>query len=159
MASDPTTAFVWIWLPTANEPIVCGRLDTDREPYMFTYGQSYLERDAAVPIFQAELPLRRGPQTATSGTRLPLCIDDSDARLVGPPRRPVPKGDTDSRGSRSQLPAGVGVEPAGSARLPIESNRVRATRAERSDARGVATPRSMLSTAATSSWTGVSSKC
>jgi hypothetical protein len=27
MASEPTSAYVWIWLPGANDPVVCGRLD------------------------------------------------------------------------------------------------------------------------------------
>jgi serine/threonine-protein kinase HipA len=77
MISEAITAFVWIWLPDAVEPVVCGRLDSDRSPITFTYGQRYLERADAVPIFERELPLRTGPQTTASGSRLPLCIDDA----------------------------------------------------------------------------------
>ena len=77
MTSEAITAFVWIWLPDAVAPVVCGRLDADRSPITFTYGQRYLERADAVPIFEPELPLRTGTQTAASGTRLPLCIDDA----------------------------------------------------------------------------------
>ncbi|MGB3411092.1 MAG: HipA domain-containing protein [Microthrixaceae bacterium] len=77
MTSEPTTAFVWIWLPGASEPVVCGRLDDDGHAIQFTYGRSYLDLSNAVPIYEPELPLRRGPQQATDGIRLPLCIDDS----------------------------------------------------------------------------------
>lgn len=77
MTSEPTEAFVWIWLPHSDQPVVCGRLDARQEPYTFTYGRSYLARPDAVPIFERELPLRSGLHTSTSGPRLPLCIDDA----------------------------------------------------------------------------------
>ena len=68
---------MWIWLPNALEPVVCGRLDDDRGRISFTYAQSYLSRDEAVAVFEPELPLRAGEQFAASGDRLPLCIDDA----------------------------------------------------------------------------------
>lgn len=71
------TAFVWIWLPGATDPVVAGRVDASREPYVFAYGRSYLAREDAVPIFAPELPLRAGNQTAASGPKLPLCLDDA----------------------------------------------------------------------------------
>ena len=77
MTSEPTAAYVWIWLPGAFEPVVSGRLDDDGGRISFTYARSYLNRDDAVPIYGPELPLRAGPQFAASGTRLPLCIDDA----------------------------------------------------------------------------------
>jgi serine/threonine-protein kinase HipA len=77
MTSEPTTAFVWIWLPGAEDPVVCGRIDADRTPVTFTYGRQYLDRSDAVPIYEPELPLRIGPQTTASGIGLPLCIDDA----------------------------------------------------------------------------------
>lgn len=77
MTSELTTAFVWIWLPGAVDPVVCGRLDDDGHMIQFAYGRSYLERPDAVPIYEPELPLVRGPQQAADGNRLPLCIDDS----------------------------------------------------------------------------------
>lgn len=81
MTSDqtaaPTEAFVWIWLPEATEPVVCGRLDTDDGPTRFTYARSYRERADAVPIFSPELPLVAGSQTSRDGDGLPLCIDDA----------------------------------------------------------------------------------
>lgn len=77
MNSEPKTAFVWIWLPGQSNPVVCGRLDGDQNTVQFTYGRTYLERPDAVPIYEPELPLQRGPQFAVDGNRLPLCIDDA----------------------------------------------------------------------------------
>jgi serine/threonine-protein kinase HipA len=77
MTSEPTSAYVWIWLPGATEPVVCGRLDDEGGRIAFVYARSYLGRPEAVPIFEPELPLQRGEQSAASGTRLPLCIDDA----------------------------------------------------------------------------------
>lgn len=77
MTSEPTSAFVWIWLPGATEPVVCGRLDDDGSRIRFVYARSYRDRPDAVPIYEPELPLREGPLDATSGVRLPLCIDDA----------------------------------------------------------------------------------
>lgn len=50
-------AFVWIWLPKATEPVVCGRIDLVDGLYHFTYGRSYLARQDAMPIWLPELPL------------------------------------------------------------------------------------------------------
>ena len=76
MTSEPTTAFVWIWLRAATEPVVCGRVDDDGGRISFTYARSYRERPDAVAVYGPELPLRAGPQFAVSGLRLPLCLDD-----------------------------------------------------------------------------------
>lgn len=77
LVDPPTTAYVWIWLPGAGEPVVCGRLDTGAGPITFTYARSYRERPDAVPIYERELPLREGPQQPLDGDGLPLCIDDA----------------------------------------------------------------------------------
>lgn len=50
-------AFVWIWLPKATEPVVCGRIDLVDGLYHFTYGRSYLARKDAIPVWLPELPL------------------------------------------------------------------------------------------------------
>ena len=76
MTSEPTTAFVWIWLTGATEPVVCGRIDNDGGRISFTYARSFRERPDAVPVYGPELPLQAGPQFAASGLRLPLCLDD-----------------------------------------------------------------------------------
>lgn len=73
----PSQLYVWIWLPDATEPVVCGRLDEGR-PITFTYARSYRSRADAVPIFQPELPLQGARSfEPLDGDRLPLCIDDS----------------------------------------------------------------------------------
>ena len=77
MTSDaPTEAYVWIWLPDATEPVVCGRLDRRDDRYVFSYGRSYLERPDAVPIYEPELPLDDFEHEALDGP-MPLCIDDA----------------------------------------------------------------------------------
>ena len=77
-STPPTTLFVWIWLPDATEPVVCGRLDEQDNGIWFTYAQSYKARANAVPIYEPELPLDAdGPRGSADGVRLPLCIDDA----------------------------------------------------------------------------------
>ena len=76
-ATPPTEAFVWIWLPDAVDPVVCGRLDASNGPTPFTYARSYRERSNAVAVYPAELPLQAGAQFARGGNGLPLCIDDA----------------------------------------------------------------------------------
>ena len=79
MTSEPTAAFVWIWLPGASDPVVAGRLDTVDERIGFAYATSYLDRLDAVSIYDAELPLQRGYQYPASGqtSGAPLCIQDA----------------------------------------------------------------------------------
>lgn len=60
MTSDAPTAFVWIWLPGTEEPVVAGRVDRRADRLVFGYGRSYLERPDAIPIYEPELPLRPG---------------------------------------------------------------------------------------------------
>ena len=59
-AAQPREAFVWIWLPGRNAPVVAGRIHAEDDHFVFTYGRSYLARDDAIPIYVPELPLRRG---------------------------------------------------------------------------------------------------
>jgi len=61
MTSEPTQAFVWVWLPGASEPIVAGRLDLAGTALLFTYGRSYLDRGEAIPLYLPELPLGDEP--------------------------------------------------------------------------------------------------
>jgi serine/threonine-protein kinase HipA len=73
----PERVFVWIWLPDATEPVVCGRLDHG-SPITFTYARSYTARPDAVPVFAPELPLTGTPPLEPlDGRGLPLCIDDA----------------------------------------------------------------------------------
>ena len=79
MTSEPTSAYVWIWLPGTTEPVVCGRLDQVNDRIAFVYGRSYLDRGDAVSIYDFELPLRSGYQypASTQARGVPLCIDDA----------------------------------------------------------------------------------
>ena len=78
MISDPRgdAAYVWIWLSGATEPVVAGRLARDRERLTFNYGQSYLKRENAVPIYQPELPLQSGAIPPKDGLNMPGCLRD-----------------------------------------------------------------------------------
>jgi serine/threonine-protein kinase HipA len=75
--TEPRTAFVWIWLPNATDPVVAGRLDQRDREITFTYGTSYLDLPNSIPIYLPELPLERGAHLPLAGTGLPLCISDA----------------------------------------------------------------------------------
>lgn len=68
--------FVWTWLPEATEPVVAGRLDRQRDRFVFSYGRSYLERPDAVALYLPELPLDRQVHEPLDGP-VPLCLDDA----------------------------------------------------------------------------------
>jgi serine/threonine-protein kinase HipA len=77
MSSErPAEAYVWIWLPGAKEPVVAGRLARDRRRLTFNYGRSYLERTDAIPIYEPELPLRRGLIPPEPALNLAGCLRD-----------------------------------------------------------------------------------
>lgn len=71
-----TTAFVWVWLPTAVDPVVAGRLDQQGAVVSFTYGRSYLGRTDAIALYLPELPLTEGTQAPLSGD-MAGCIADA----------------------------------------------------------------------------------
>ena len=60
-------AYIWIWLPDAHKPVVCGKLEADNTFYNFVYGRSYLERSDAIALDPVELPLQDGVFTPTFG--------------------------------------------------------------------------------------------
>jgi len=74
-------AFVWIWLPDETEPVVAGKLETDNGNILFNYGKSYLERindtNAAISIYEPELPLKAGALPLPDGLNMPGCIRDA----------------------------------------------------------------------------------
>lgn len=72
----PKEAFVWIWLPGETEPVVAGRVEADNGRYVFNYGRSYLERANGIPIYEPELPLRRGPIAPMEGLPMAGCLRD-----------------------------------------------------------------------------------
>ncbi len=72
-----TEAFVWIWLPKQTQPVVAGKFTTVGSQLLFNYGKSYLERDNAIAIYDAELPLQDGLLPLLAGLNIPSCIRDS----------------------------------------------------------------------------------
>lgn len=74
-------SFVWIWLPDETQPVVAGRLEADNGNILFNYGKSYLERiedqNPAIPIYEPELPLRRGVLPLPEGLVMPGSIRDA----------------------------------------------------------------------------------
>ncbi len=78
-SSFPTyeEAYVWVWLPETTEPVVAGRLSEDHGLIHFNYGQSYLGRNNAIPLYAPELPLRRGELPLPDGLTMPSSIRDA----------------------------------------------------------------------------------
>lgn len=77
MTSKYKELFVWIWLPGGTEPVVAGRLAAAGTTYLFNYGRSYLQRENAIAIYDAELPLRPGLLPLLSGLSIPGCLRDA----------------------------------------------------------------------------------
>lgn len=73
----PTSAFVWVWLPGATEPVVAGRVDVVGRRTSFTYGQSYLARPDALSLFLPELPLGRGVIDPLGDLTIAGCLADA----------------------------------------------------------------------------------
>ena len=73
----PEEAYVWIWLPGATEPVIAGRIAREGERLIFNYGQSYLDRPEAIPIFEPELPLRSGAIAPEAGLHMAGCLRDA----------------------------------------------------------------------------------
>ncbi|MFF1632593.1 type II toxin-antitoxin system HipA family toxin [Leifsonia sp. NPDC058248] len=76
--TQPTTAYVWVWLPEATEPVVAGRLDlTDRGVYAFTYGRNYSTHPGRIPLYLPELPLVTGRQDPPTGFDIAGALSDA----------------------------------------------------------------------------------
>ena len=73
----PEEAYVWIWLPGATTPVVAGRIARDGERLIFNYGQSYLDRNDRIPIYEPELPLRGGAIAPEAGLSMAGCLRDA----------------------------------------------------------------------------------
>jgi len=69
-------AYVWVWLPGSIEPVVAGRISKSSDQYLFNYGQSYLARQGAIPIFTSELPLQPGFIRPLRDLRIAGCLRD-----------------------------------------------------------------------------------
>jgi len=70
-------AFVWVWLPGKTTPVVAGKLVADGELLIFNYGQSYLARENAISLYEAELPLQAGAIPLLRGLSMPGCLRDA----------------------------------------------------------------------------------
>jgi serine/threonine-protein kinase HipA len=76
-SEHPKEAYVWIWLPEASEPVIAGRLEATSKLVDFNYGQSYLRRENAIPLYLPELPLAPGRIPPLSGLSIAGCIADA----------------------------------------------------------------------------------
>jgi serine/threonine-protein kinase HipA len=76
LKAEPETAYVWIWLPGASEPVPAGRLDRAGKSLIFRYGSRYLERAEAISIYEPELPLR-ADELVPQGDTIHGCIADA----------------------------------------------------------------------------------
>ena len=83
MTSNTKEAYVWIWLQHQDDPIVCGRLKWSNAQLRFNYGQSYLSRKDAIPIYGPELPLKTGEQALLPRMDMPSCIRDGSPDAWG----------------------------------------------------------------------------
>lgn len=77
MTSEPTEAFLWSWLPGAEQPVVAGRIERVGGTVRFNYGRSYLAHPEAIPLYLPELPLRVGAIEPLGGLTIPGCIGDA----------------------------------------------------------------------------------
>ena len=75
--------YVWIWLPEETEPVVAGKLTHKGSKILFNYGQSYLERENAIPIYSKELPLQGGLQESLTTEPLHGCLRDASPDAWG----------------------------------------------------------------------------
>lgn len=77
MTSKPLESlYVWVWLPGRADPVVCGRLDREGSQVVFVYGQRYLSREDAIPLYLPDLPLEAGAILPRAG-ELPGPIADA----------------------------------------------------------------------------------
>ncbi len=76
-------AYVWIWLPGRATPVVAGLLSRGDGSLVFNYGQSYLARPDAIPIYEPELPLRPGILPLLNGLSMPNAIRDASPDAWG----------------------------------------------------------------------------
>lgn len=106
---DRTSAYVWVWLPGATEPVVAGRLDevADSGLVTFTYGRSYLQRSEVIALFLPDLPLEPAVHYPVAG-QVPGPIADASPDAWG---RRVIENRTAAKGRTSDLgPVGVLLE-------------------------------------------------
>lgn len=82
--STPKELYVWVWLPGATEPVVAGRLyRANNRRLHFNYGSSYLNRSDAIPLYEPELPLRKGSIPPLDGLAMAGSLRDGSPDAWG----------------------------------------------------------------------------
>lgn len=69
--------YVWVWLPTATDPVVAGVLSAAGTAIVFRYAQSYQALPGAVPLYLPELPLGDEVISPLGSLELAGCINDA----------------------------------------------------------------------------------
>lgn len=100
--AEPDQTYVWIWLPEETEPVVAGRLVKEGERLYFAYGASYRARENAIPIYEPELPLRKGLIEPQNGLQMASCIRDASPDAWG--RRVIINRLTGKKGDAGNTP-------------------------------------------------------
>ncbi|MGH9007018.1 MAG: type II toxin-antitoxin system HipA family toxin [Acidimicrobiales bacterium] len=77
MTSEPTEAYVWVWLPGNTTPVVAGILDLVGPVITFTYARSYRARPNAISLYFPELPLADPDAIAPRVGEVANCIEDA----------------------------------------------------------------------------------
>ncbi len=70
-------AYVWAWLPGAEEPVPVGVTREHGGIVRFAYGNGYRARPGAISLNDAELPLTEGFQEPLAGLSIPGCLGDA----------------------------------------------------------------------------------
>jgi serine/threonine-protein kinase HipA len=71
-------SYVWIWLPGAEEPVPAGAAVQRGRFVLFAYGERYREREDAISLYDAELPLSKsGFADPIEGLEIAGCLNDS----------------------------------------------------------------------------------
>jgi serine/threonine-protein kinase HipA len=71
-------AYVWIWLPGAEDPVPAGVAWQDGDLVRFAYGERYRRRPDAIALYDAELPLDRGGfADPPNGLEIAGCLNDA----------------------------------------------------------------------------------
>lgn len=81
ITSNPSSIYVWSWLPNKTKPIPTGILESNSTPgggelITFAYARSYLDNPAAIPIYLPELPLYQGRIQPEPGLEIAGAIRD-----------------------------------------------------------------------------------
>ncbi len=72
-----SNAYVWVWLPGASEPVPAGLARERGGIVTFAYGNAYRDREDAVSLNDAELPLSEGLKEPLAGLSIPGCLADA----------------------------------------------------------------------------------